>query len=53
MSNDGEDSEEEILVYVEFQDNVNIDQYKNIHVLGIDGKQPVVVQMDDSFFIGV
>ncbi|XP_068628791.1 general transcription factor 3C polypeptide 6 [Battus philenor] len=45
------DSEEEILVFVEFKDSVDIDKYKNIHVLGIDRKNPII-QLDDTFFTG-
>ncbi|KAJ8734174.1 hypothetical protein PYW07_014725 [Mythimna separata] len=45
------DSEEEILVYAEFEDTVNIEKYRAIHVLGVNGKNPVI-QMDDTFFTG-
>ncbi|KAI5642468.1 mab-21 protein domain-containing protein [Phthorimaea operculella] len=50
---DHSESEEEILVYAEFNVNegVDIDQYRSIHVLGIDGKNPII-QADDSFFTG-
>lgn len=42
---------EELLVYVEFEDSIDIQQYKNINVLGINEKTPIV-QMDDAFFSG-
>ncbi|KAJ2946546.1 hypothetical protein O0L34_g12601 [Tuta absoluta] len=50
---DHSDSEEEILVYAEFNVNegVDIDQYRSIHVLGIDGNNPII-QADESFFTG-
>nr|XP_021205178.1 general transcription factor 3C polypeptide 6 isoform X2 [Bombyx mori] len=52
MENDAlDDCEEEILVYLEFKDSVNIEKYRNIHILGIDSKNPIV-QMDDTFYIG-
>lgn len=51
MNKEESDSEEEILVYAEFEDNVNINTYRSIHVLGINDKTPVI-QMDDTFFIG-
>ncbi|XP_031769809.2 general transcription factor 3C polypeptide 6-like isoform X2 [Galleria mellonella] len=44
-------SEEEILVFAEFGDGVNIDQYRSIHVLGINQNNPIV-QMDETFFTG-
>lgn len=46
------DSEEEILVYAEFKDSVKIEKYRNIHVLGIDRKTPLL-QLDDTFFTGI
>ncbi|VVD03648.1 general transcription factor 3C polypeptide 6 [Leptidea sinapis] len=47
-----EDSEiEEAYVYVEFEDSVNIEGFKNIHILGIDTKNPII-QLDDAFFKG-
>ncbi|KPJ06725.1 General transcription factor 3C polypeptide 6 [Papilio machaon] len=51
MTTSASDSEEEVLVYAEFKDTVNIEKYKNIHVLGIDRKNPVI-QLDDTFFTG-
>lgn len=45
------DSEEEILVYAEFEDSVNIEKYRSIHILGVNGPKPIV-QMDDAFFTG-
>ncbi|XP_041974388.1 general transcription factor 3C polypeptide 6 isoform X2 [Aricia agestis] len=51
MASENSDSEEEILVYAEFKDNINIDNHKNLHVLGIDTKSPVF-QLDDTFYIG-
>lgn len=45
------DSEEEILVYAEFEDSVNIEKYRSIHILGVNGPNPII-QMDDSFFTG-
>ncbi|XP_014369468.2 general transcription factor 3C polypeptide 6 isoform X2 [Papilio machaon] len=51
MNTSASDSEEEVLVYAEFKDTVNIEKYKNIHVLGIDRKNPVI-QLDDTFFTG-
>ncbi|KAG6464363.1 general transcription factor 3C polypeptide 6 isoform X3 [Manduca sexta] len=51
MNSDISDCEEELLVYVEFKDNVDIENYKSIHVLGADGNRPIV-QMDDMFFTG-
>lgn len=45
------DSEEEILVYAEFEDSVNIDKYRGIHILGEDGKNPII-QLDETFFMG-
>lgn len=45
------DSEEEILVYAEFEDSVNIDKYRSIHILGVDEKNPIV-QLDETFFMG-
>lgn len=45
------DSEEELLVYAEFEDTVNIEKYRAVHVLGVNGKNPVI-QMDDTFFTG-
>ncbi|CAK1599574.1 unnamed protein product [Parnassius mnemosyne] len=51
MNDTTSDSEEEILVYAEFKDSVNIEKYKSIHILGIDGKTPIV-QLDDTFFTG-
>ncbi|XP_049886977.1 general transcription factor 3C polypeptide 6 [Pectinophora gossypiella] len=44
-------SEEEILVYAEFDDSVNIDKYRSIHVLGINEREPII-QADDTFFKG-
>ncbi|KAM3966851.1 uncharacterized protein ACR2FA_012388 [Aphomia sociella] len=52
MNDDGvSDSEEEILVYAEFGDSVNIDQYRSIHVLGVNQSNPMF-QLDDTFFTG-
>ncbi|KAJ8734650.1 hypothetical protein PYW08_013900 [Mythimna loreyi] len=51
MAEELTDSEEEILVYAEFEDTVNIEKYRAIHVLGVNGKNPVI-QMDDTFFTG-
>lgn len=52
MSNKEEsDGEEEILVYAEFEDSVRLDLHNNIHILGIDTKNPIF-QLDDNFFIG-
>ncbi|OWR52125.1 hypothetical protein KGM_213106 [Danaus plexippus plexippus] len=45
------ETEEEILVYAEFEDSVNLNKYKFVHVLGIDTKHPVF-QLDDTFFTG-
>ncbi|XP_046976627.1 general transcription factor 3C polypeptide 6 [Vanessa cardui] len=45
------DDVEEILVYAEFEDSVNLEKYNNIHVLGIDTKNPIF-QLDDTFFTG-
>ncbi|XP_059047483.1 general transcription factor 3C polypeptide 6-like isoform X2 [Achroia grisella] len=44
-------SEEEILVFAEFGDSVNIDKYRSIHVLGINQRNPII-QMDETFFTG-
>ncbi|CAH0699189.1 unnamed protein product [Spodoptera exigua] len=46
-----EPEEEEFLVYAEFEDTVNIEKYRTVHVLGVDGKNPII-QMDDTFFTG-
>lgn len=43
--------EEEILVFAEFDEPINFDKYNNIHVLGIDTKNPIF-QLDDTFFTG-
>lgn len=51
MSKEESDSEEEILVYAEFEDNVNINKYRSVHILGVNDKSPII-QMDDTFFIG-
>ncbi|XP_075987152.1 general transcription factor 3C polypeptide 6-like isoform X2 [Anticarsia gemmatalis] len=51
MSNDISDSEEEILVYAEFEDTVNIEKFRSVHVLGINEQSPII-QMDDTFFTG-
>ncbi|XP_063394372.1 uncharacterized protein LOC134679407 [Cydia fagiglandana] len=45
------DSEEEILVFAEFEDTVNMENYRSIHVLGISGKNPII-QLDDTIFTG-
>lgn len=45
------DDVEEILVFAEFEDSVNLDKYNSIHVLGIETKHPVF-QLDDTFFTG-
>lgn len=45
-------TEEELHVFIEFDDSVNIDKYGNIHVLGIDTKSPII-QLDDTFFTGI
>lgn len=47
-----ESEEEEFLVYAEFEDTVNIEKYRTVHVLGVDGKNPIM-QMDDTFFTGI
>lgn len=46
------DSEEELLVYAEFEDTVNIEKYRAVHVLGVNGQNPII-QMDDTFFTGL
>lgn len=51
MSKEESDSEEEIFVYAEFEDNVTINKYRSVHVLGVNDKSPII-QMDDTFFIG-
>lgn len=51
MSDEVTETEEEILVFAEFEDSVNIDKYRSVHVLGINGQNPVI-QMDDTFFTG-
>lgn len=51
MNQELTDSEEELLVYAEFEDTVNIEKYRAIHVLGVNGKNPII-QMDDTFFTG-
>ncbi|XP_072935037.1 general transcription factor 3C polypeptide 6 [Epargyreus clarus] len=48
---DTSDTEEEILVYAEFADSVNIEKYNSMHILGIDTKTPIV-QMNETFFTG-
>ncbi|CAH0722386.1 unnamed protein product, partial [Brenthis ino] len=48
---DSNSEEEEILVFVEFEDPINLDNYNNIHVLGIDTNKPIF-QLDDTFFTG-
>ncbi|XP_048005310.1 uncharacterized protein LOC125241061 [Leguminivora glycinivorella] len=45
------DSEEEILVFAEFEDSVNMENYRSIHVLGISEKNPII-QLDDTIFTG-
>ncbi|RVE43273.1 hypothetical protein evm_012103 [Chilo suppressalis] len=45
------DSEEELLLYFELGDDVDIEQFKNINVLGVNSKNQIV-QMDDTVFIG-
>lgn len=49
MSDEISETEEEILVYAEFEDTVNIDKYRAVHVLGISEQNPII-QMDDTFF---
>ncbi|CAB3236967.1 unnamed protein product [Arctia plantaginis] len=51
MSVEVSDAEEEILVYAEFEDSVNIEKYRAVHVLGVDEQNPII-QMDDTFFTG-
>lgn len=46
------ESEEEILVYAEFDESVNIDKYRAIHVLG-EGEQNPIIQLDETFFMGM
>lgn len=48
---DSNSEEEEILVFAEFDDPINLDNYDNIHVLGIDTNKPIF-QLDDTFFTG-
>ncbi|KAG7304042.1 hypothetical protein JYU34_010968 [Plutella xylostella] len=50
-TSDSTDSEEEILIYAEFDENVEIGSYRSIHGLGVDSKNPII-QMDDTFFTG-
>ncbi|KAJ0181044.1 hypothetical protein K1T71_003129 [Dendrolimus kikuchii] len=45
------ESEEEMLVYAEFENCVDIEKYRNIHVLGINEKSPII-QMDNTIFTG-
>lgn len=45
------DDEEEILVYAEFENCVDIEKYRTIHVLGITEKSPII-QMDNTIFTG-
>ncbi|CAH2100159.1 unnamed protein product [Euphydryas editha] len=45
------DGVEEVLVFAEFEDTVNLDKYNSIHVLGIETKNPIF-QLDDTFFTG-
>lgn len=49
---DPTDSEEEILVFAEFEDSVNIGNYRSIHVLGINERHPII-QMDETIFTGI
>lgn len=51
MSAEVTETEEEILVYAEFEDSVNIEKYRAVHVLGIEEKNPII-QMDENFFTG-
>ncbi|XP_026725831.1 general transcription factor 3C polypeptide 6-like isoform X3 [Trichoplusia ni] len=51
MSDEVSESEEEYLVYAEFEDSINIEKYRAIHVLGVDGHNPII-QMDETFFTG-
>lgn len=48
---DSSDNEEEILIYAEFEDCVEVEKYRTIHVLGINEKTPVI-QMDSTVFMG-
>ncbi|XP_061715008.1 uncharacterized protein LOC133523441 [Cydia pomonella] len=48
---DSADSEEEILVFAEFEDSINMENYRSLHVLGISGKTPII-QLDDTIFTG-
>ncbi|XP_038208826.1 general transcription factor 3C polypeptide 6 [Zerene cesonia] len=45
------ETEEEIYVYVEFDESVSIEKYGNLHVLGIDTKNPII-QLDETFCSG-
>nr|XP_021199183.2 general transcription factor 3C polypeptide 6 isoform X2 [Helicoverpa armigera] len=51
MNEEVTDSEEEFSVYAELEDAVNIEKYRSVHVLGVNGKNPII-QMDDTFFTG-
>lgn len=51
MNDEVNESEEEYLVYAEFEDSINIEKYRAIHVLGVDGQNPII-QMDETFFTG-
>ncbi|XP_045512953.1 general transcription factor 3C polypeptide 6-like [Pieris brassicae] len=45
------DDEEEHYIFIEFDDSVKLEKYSNIHVLGIDTKNPLI-QLDNTFFSG-
>ncbi|GBP41761.1 hypothetical protein EVAR_33752_1 [Eumeta japonica] len=45
-------SEEELIVYAEMDDNIDIEKYRSVHVLGVDTRNPMM-QMDDTFFMAV
>ncbi|XP_013183469.2 general transcription factor 3C polypeptide 6-like [Amyelois transitella] len=51
MSANTSDAEEEILLYAAFDDSIDVNHFRSIHVLGINESNPII-QMDDTFFTG-